>query len=136
MLWIIGASVLCLGCCLPLFMHYKKAMLFPLSYAFKALGTLCALILALVAAIRLDPGCWICVAALALHLVGDILLEERFLVGMGFFLAGHIAYIAFFTRLYPVTSLHVILLLAFLAFSALILYQWRKPSAGTPSLSL
>ena len=128
MLWIIGASALCLGCCLPLFVIYKRSLQLPLACAFKALGTLCALILALVAAIRLDPGCYIVVIALALHLLGDIALEYHFLLGMGFFMAGHIAYISFFLRLWPVSVLHVVLLLAFLAITAYILYQWRKPA--------
>ena len=57
MIMIIGAPALCLLVCLPFFMHYKAIMRYHLASMYKSAGTLCALIPALVAAIRLDPHC-------------------------------------------------------------------------------
>ena len=115
MLWIIGVPALCLLVCLPQFMHYKHSMRYSLAAMFKSAGTLCALIPALVAAIRLDPRCYICVLGLLLHAAADYLLEFNLLFGGGFFLAGHICYIAFFSILFPLTAVHMICLAILLA---------------------
>ena len=89
MLWIAGVCALCMLVCLPLFMHYKHhALRYKLAAAFKTCGTLCAAVLALTAALRLDPRCWICFAALMLHAVADYILEFNLWGGAGFFLAG------------------------------------------------
>ncbi len=126
MLWIIGVSALCLLVCLPLFMHYRYALRMRLAASYKMLGTLCAAVLALVASIRLDPRCWICFAGLLLHASADYLLEFSLYWGAGLFLAGHICYIAFFTGLFPVSSVHVICLLCLLGITAFAFYRWRK----------
>ena len=126
MLWIICSSILCLAVCLPLFLHYKMAMQLPLACAFKALGTACAVMLVLVAAIKLDQRCWICFAGMVLHLIGDIFLEISFFIGAGLFMAGHIAYIAFFMNLYSFSPPHIFCFIFLLAFGGFLLYQWRK----------
>lgn len=128
MLWIAGVCALCMLVCLPLFMHYKHhALRYKLAAAFKTCGTLCAAVLALTAALRLDPHCWICFAALMLHAVADYILEFNLWAGAGFFLAGHICYIAFFTSLFPPTSLHLICAVCLLAIMVyMFFFRWRK----------
>ena len=126
MLWMYAVCALTLLVCLPFFMHYKKALHYKLAASFKALGTLCAASLALTAALRLDPHYWICFAALVLHAVADYLLEFNLYWGEGFFLAGHICYIAFFTRLFPVTAIHLIVAVCLLAVTAYLFWRWRK----------
>ena len=126
MLWMYAVCALTLLVCLPFFMHYKKALRYRLASSFKTLGTLCAAILALTAALRLDPHYWICFAALCLHAVADYLLEFNLYWGEGFFLAGHICYIAFFTRLFPVSVIHLIVAVCLLAVTAYLFWRWRK----------
>ena len=48
MIWIIASPLLCLGVCLPMFMYWKSAAKYTLAAMYKAAGTLCALIPALV----------------------------------------------------------------------------------------
>ena len=128
MLWTAGLCVLCMLICLPFFQHYKHhAMRYKLAAAYKACGTLCSAILALTAALRLDPHCWICFTALMLHAAADYILEFNLWIGAGFFLAGHICYIAFFTALFPITSVHMICALCLLAIMAyLFFFRWRE----------
>ena len=90
MWWIAGVCAICLFLCLPLFLHYKQNLRYKLAAAFKVCGTLCAAVFALIAAIRLDPRCWICFAALMLHATADYFLEFSLYIGAGLFLAGHI----------------------------------------------
>ena len=127
MLWMYGVAALCLLVCLPLYQHYKAALRFRLAAAFKSLGTLCAVSMALTASLRLDPACWICFAALLLYAVADWALEFRFDLGVGFFMAGHICSIAFFTNRFPVSALHLISAVFLLAVLAVILFRWRDP---------
>ena len=121
-----GAALLCLGVCLPMFMYYKRALRPVLAALFKALGTACAVILALIASLRLDPVCFICVAALVLHMSADYALEFSFPLGFGMFIAGHICYIAYFCQIYPLTSALGLCLLGFLAILAILLNRWKK----------
>ncbi|MBQ9251561.1 MAG: lysoplasmalogenase [Clostridia bacterium] len=124
-MWILlGCAVLSLGTCLPLFLHYKPLKL-PLAACFKSLGTLCAMVPALTAALKLDPLYWIFVAAISLHAVADYLLEYVFEVGLGFFLLGHVCYIIAFLRLFPVGVPHLVLLVCFLAYLAYLFYRHR-----------
>ena len=126
----LGAAFVCLGVCLPLFMTYKRALRPVLAALFKSLGTACALAIALVAALRLDPRCFICVAALALHMSADYALEFSFPAGFGLFLAGHVCYIAYFCQVYPLTSAHALCLLGFLAILAALLFRWKKAAGN------
>ncbi len=126
MAMIVGAPMLCLLVCLPLFMHYKRSLRIRLASLYKATGTLCALIPALVAAIRLDPRCYICVAALLLYAVADYALEFRTFLGAGFFIAGHVCYIAFFLQLFPVSVAHLVCLVMLFAVLVFVLYKNRK----------
>ena len=126
MLWMAGLSALALLICLPLFLHYKRALRLPLAVCFKGLGTLCAFVLALIAAVKLDPRCYVCSLALLIHVAADIVLEFSFLVGGWLFLAGHLCYIAFFLSLVPVSAMHLICVLLLLGFSALFFWRWRK----------
>ena len=126
MLWMYAVSALCLLICLPFYMYYKKALHYRLATAFKSLGTLCAASFALIAAIRLDPHCWICFSALLLHAVADYLLEYNLYLGAGFFLAGHICYISFFSFLFPVSGVHLVILICLFAIIAVLFWRWRK----------
>ncbi len=126
MIMFIGAPALCLLVCLPLFMYYKRSLRLPLASLYKSTGTLCALIPALVAAIRLDPRCYICVAALALHAVADYALEFHTFLGAGFFIAGHVCYIAFFLQLFPVSVIHLVCLAALLGMLGFVFYRYRE----------
>ena len=126
MLWMYAVCALTMLVCLPFFMHYKKALRYILAASFKTLGTLGAASMALTAAIRLDPRCWICFSAIMLHAVADYLLEFNLYWGEGFFLAGHICYIAFFVNLFPVSSIHLIAAVCLLALVAFLFWRWRK----------
>ena len=126
MILLIGAPALCLLICLPLYMYYKQSPRFHLALLFKSTGTLCAMIPALVAAIRLDPCCYICAAGLLVCAAADYLLELSMYLGAGFFIAGHICYIAFFLRLFPISALHFICLIACFGIIAYVLYQNRQ----------
>ena len=92
-------------------MYYKKSLIPHLASSFKSLGTLCAFSLALIAALRLDPRCFVCTAAILFYAVADFLLEYYLMPGMGFFMAGHVCSIAFFLSLAPVSMLHLLCLL-------------------------
>ncbi len=122
MLFAAGCAALCLLVCLPLYLHYKPIQ-FSLAMCFKVLGTVCALVPALIAALKLSPVCWVCVAALTFHAVADWLLEVHFLSGMGCFLLGHLCYLCFFLTRFPVSVAHLICLLALLAL--LIFALWK-----------
>lgn len=113
--------------CLPLFLYYKKNLHDKLAAAFKVAGTLCAAALALTAAIRLDPRCWICFAALLIHSAADYVIEFNLWFGAGLFLIGHICYIAFFTSLVPPTAVHLICVVCLMAATAyMFFFRWRK----------
>ena len=126
MLWMYAVCALTLLICLPFFMHYKKALRYKLASAYKTLGTLGAASLALTAALRLDPRCWVCFAALMLYAVADWLLEFNLYWGEGFFLAGHICYIAFFTNFFPVSAVHLIAAVCLLGAAAFLFWRWKK----------
>ena len=126
MLWMYAVCALTLLICLPCFMHYKRALRYRLAAAFKSLGTLGAASLALTAALRLDPRCWICFGALMLHAAADYFLEFNLYWGEGFFLAGHICYIAFFTNLFPVSSIHLIASVCLIGIMVFLFWRWRK----------
>ena len=120
---LIGCPLLCLGICLPLFLYYKLRK--PLLGAgFKSLGTVCAMLPALSAAVKLNPVYWIFTAALFLHAIADYLLECWFLGGMGVFLLGHLCYIFGFLQLFPFTPAHAVLLVCFSAGMGYLL--WKK----------
>ena len=125
MIWLAGVAAVCLLLCLPLFMYYKKRLQYMLAALYKTSGTLCAMIPALVAALRLDPKYWICAGAIMIHAVADFLLESNLYLGAGFFLIGHIGYVALFLQLYPIGAVHLICLLGFLAFTAVVFWRWR-----------
>ncbi len=129
-----AVSALCLLVCLPFFMHYKAALRYRLAASYKSLGTLCAATMALIAAIRLDPHCWICFSALFLHTIADYLMEFSLYFGAGFFLAGHICYICFFTALFPVSSLHLIAALVLLGAVVFLFWRWRNHIGNRMSL--
>ncbi len=126
MLWMYAVCALSMFVCLPFFLYYKRSLHLKLAAAFKSLGTLCAAALALIAALRLDPQFWICFAALCLHAAADWSLEFSMLLGAGFFIAGHICYIGFFTHLCPVSGIHLIAALFLLGITAFLFWRWRK----------
>ena len=126
MLWTAGVSTLCLLVCLPLYMHYKSQLRYGLAVCFKVLGTLCAASLAMIAAARLDPRCWILFAGLTIHAVADALLEYNLYLGACFFLGGHICYLCFFTNLFPVTAVQLICALCLLTVTAVVFWKMRK----------
>ena len=126
MVWIIGVAALSLLVCLPFYEYYKGTPKLALALAFKVIGTLCAASLVLVAALKLDPRCWVLLIGMLLHTAGDVLLEIRFPIGLGLFLAGHIVYIAFFTNLFPVSVLHLVCFAVLAAVLGFLLWQWRK----------
>ena len=125
MLWSAGAAALCLLVCLPLFFRYKHSLRNGLAACFKCLGTLCAAALVLIAAIKLDPRCWILFAGIMLHVAADWCLEFNFYVGAGIFAAGHVCYIAFFTNICPPAALHLICVVGLLAIIAFAFWRWR-----------
>jgi len=125
-MWILLAcAALCLGVCLPLFFRYKPRKPY-LAAAFKSLGTLCALVPALVAALRLDPQYWFFVLALLLHAAADYLLEFWFFFGVGAFLLGHLCYVVCLLKLFPLSAAHLVLLICFGAYLVWLFYRHRK----------
>lgn len=126
MIWIAGLCVVCFGICLPLFMYYKKSLRLVLASSYKSLGTLCAFLPALIAAIRLDPRCTVCAVMLFLYAFADFLLEFNFMWGAGFFIAGHICAVAFFLCLSPVSLLHLLCLLVLGGMMVFVYWRWRN----------
>ncbi len=125
-MWIaFGAAAVCFGICLPLYMRYRSFRL-PLAAAFKSLGSLCAMVPALIAALKLNPLCWVLVGALALYAAADAVLEFKFLPGMGCFLLGHVCSIAFLVSLFPPSLSHLICLLVLLVGFGFLLWKNRK----------
>ena len=107
-------------------MLYKQGAKYRLAALYKSAGTLCAMIPALVAALKLDPRCYICAAALCIYAAADYLLEFSTYLGAGFFIAGHVCYIAFFLQLFPVTAVHLVCLIGLLAIMAYVFSKNRK----------
>ena len=126
MIWITGVCFVCLGICMPLFMYYKKSLRLSLGTAYKCLGTLCPFLLALIAAIRLDPHCYICALAILIYAVADGFLEYSFFAGAGIFLAGHICAIAFFLNLSSVSAVQPVCFLLLGGLMVLVYYRWKK----------
>lgn len=126
MIWMIGVCAICFLVCMPLYLYYKRNLVLHLAVAFKSLGTLCAFLLALIAAIRLEPRCYIAAGALLIYAAADVLLEYSFMLGAGFFLAGHIFSTAFFLNLYPVSASHAILMILLLLSMFFVFWRWRK----------
>lgn len=127
MIWIYAVAALCLLVCLPFYMYYKRALRDKLANSFKVLGTLCAAGMALTAAIRLDPRCWVLFSGMMLHAAADWILEYNLYWGGGFFIAGHFCYMAFFLNLFPVSAIHLIALLCLLGITVFLFWRWRKP---------
>ena len=124
-MWILPCcAVLCLGVCLPMFLHYKHLKLL-LAAFFKSLGTICAFLPALIAALKLDPLYWILAVAILLHALGDFLLEYYFEAGLGAFLLGHVCYIIAFVKLFSLSAAHLVLLACFLAYLGFLFYRHR-----------
>ena len=120
-----GCFILCMFICLPLYLHYKPRSLH-LAVSFKALGTLCAFVPALVASLKLDPCYWFFAAALILHAAGDVLLECFFSLGMRAFLLGHVCYFLAFWKMFPVQLSCFILFLCFIGYLAYLFYKNRN----------
>lgn len=127
MIWIAGVCAVCYGICMPLYLYYKKSLRLHLACSYKSTGTLCAFLLALVAAIRLDPRCYVCAGAILIYAVADYFLEFNFMLGAGIFLTGHICGIAFFLNLIPFSFHHLICVLVLGGLLAFVFYRWRKP---------
>lgn len=128
-LLILLAALLALGTCLPLFMHYKVRN-HALSLVFKALGTACALALALLAAVHGGESRWLCVAALALCVAADVLLEANFLLGMGLFIGGHLCYTAWFLNRAPLGLAQLAAFAALMLFAGTLLMRWSPLMQG------
>nr|AHF25650.1 hypothetical protein [uncultured bacterium Contigcl_30] len=126
MIWAWVLAFLSLGVCLPLYLIYKSSLRLPLACCFKSLGTVCPLLIALVAALRLNPQFAFVAAALFLHAVADYTLEFSLPVGCAFFMAGHLLYLLFFVRIVPVSLLHFGCLFVLLALTALAFWRWRE----------
>ncbi len=122
---VLACAAVSLLICMPLYLHYKPIRL-SLAVCFKALGTVCALVCALIAALKLDPLYWAAAGALALHSAADVVLEYQFLAGAGLFLLGHICYIALFLRLFPLTAAMPVCLVIFLGLLFFLLYKNRS----------
>ncbi len=127
MIWLIGICCICLGVCMPMYIHYKRAMHLVLASSYKVAGTLCAFSAALIASIRLDPRCWVCAAAILIYASADFVLEFNFMLGAGLFLAGHICILSFFLNLVPISMIHLVCMLVLSGFCLLVFWHLRKP---------
>ena len=126
MFWTIGLVFVSLGICLPLFLHYKRALRLHLACAYKCMGTICAVLPALISAFRLESRCWICTVSLLIYCAADYVLEFNFILGAGLFLCGHICAIAYFLGLSSVSAVHLVAVLVFGASSLFIFWKWKK----------
>lgn len=139
---IIGCSVLCLGVCLPMYRsNFKEHKVF--ATVFKSLGTLCAMTLALIAAIRLEPRAYICAGAILICSISDFILNFNFTLGMIAFIVGHLGLIAWFLIMNPaaasvISTLHIICFIGFCLISFFIIFNWRKMigKKNLPSFSI
>ena len=123
------AAAIALWLCLPMFLkmkvlHPKQGLMW------KGLGTTCALALAVAGASLAGGDRWLCVAALALCVAADVLLEIQFFAGMGMFIAGHVCYIAWFLRRAPLGMAQLVIFAALLLCASVLLIRWSK-SIGT-----
>lgn len=125
MLLTFACLTVCLGLCLPLFQHYRPINR-PLGAAFKSIGSLCAVILAAIAALKLDESAWVCFAALLTCAAADWLLDMFFPVGLGFFGAAHLILITWYLHLCAFTLAHILCILFAMGIVAFLLYRWKK----------
>ena len=126
MLWTAGLVLIAFGVCLPFFLHYKKTIHLYLACAYKCLGTMCGVLPALIAAVRLEPRCWICTVALIIYCIADYALEFNFMFGAGIFLCGHICAVSYFLGLVSVSVVHLVAVLLLGASYAFICWKWKK----------
>ena len=126
MYWIFGLVFVALGICLPLFLHYKKALHPHLASAYKCMGTVCAVLPALISSLRLEPRCWICTVTLLIYFIADYVLEFNITMGAGLFLCGHICAISYFLGLSSVSEVHLVAILVFGISSVFICWKWKK----------
>ena len=124
-LFIFVAAAAAFGLCLPKFMRTKDTHDVQ-RLVWKGLGTTCGLALALTGAFLSGGSRWLCVAGLVLCVAADIMLELRFMVGMGLFIGGHFCYIAWFLTRVPLGESHGILFVILLAIAAYLIHRWAK----------
>ncbi len=121
-----GSALLCFAVCIPMHLYYRRRLNPLLSAVFKALATVCALAVALVGAVRLNPLAWICVLSLGLCAASDFVLEYLFLYGYGLKILSCIGFLVYFSRVLPVVPSLVVCSLIFVLFFALFLYRSRS----------
>lgn len=109
-----------------MFMRCKARKLSVQSQCWKAMGTLCALVLALGGAIPLGGSRWLGAGALLLCAIADVMLERKFYVGMGFFMGGHLCYIAWFLQRQPLGRLQIIVFAVLLAAAVCLILKLRS----------
>lgn len=93
--------------------------------SWKGLATLCAVGIACAGAVSGQPAWWACGALLACALA-DVLLEVKFLWGVGCFALGHGLYILHFLSLAPFTFFHLLPISALMVIAACLLWAWRE----------
>lgn len=124
-MFIPACCALCLLACLPLFIYWKKKNR-ELATIFKGLGTICALMPALVAAIRFGDSAWLCAASIFFCVVADVLLEYSTVLGGTFFGLAHIGFIFWSLSRAQVALLHLICLLLLAGLLGLLIARIRK----------
>lgn len=125
MMFPILCTIACMAVCLPLSYTLKKRCRSAAIF-FKALGTVCAALIALGGAVAHGGAAWLCVAALLLCAAADAALEIRFLSGMMLFAAGHVCYCLWYLHLGPVGVTHLLIFLMLLGLAITLLMLWRK----------
>lgn len=108
----------CFGLMLVFYLMYEgdkfsKRYSRPFAIACKGAATLCACLLAAVGAARTGLGSdWALAAGLLLCTVADVVLDLRFVAGMGVFSLGHAAYCAAYILKNPPGTLNFLLMVA------------------------
>lgn len=116
-------SAICLLGFSPLYLQMKQGS--SLRLVWKGLATLCAGAIALLAAPQGDVA-WLAAAALVVCALADVLLEVKFLWGVGAFALGHGLYIAYFLSLAPFSTFHLLPISALMVISGCLLFHLRR----------
>lgn len=125
MLFSLGCGAISLLVCLPLSLYYEKRDRI-LGACFRLLGTVCALVPALISAVKLQDISWFCAFAILFFAAGDFLMLFRSDLGATCYGIAVPLLLVYVWKLVPVGITHLLLILMFAALSAFLFFRFRK----------